>query len=86
MKKCPYCAEEVQDEAVICRYCNNELNNGKEFEITEIETKKIRKKRILFGCIFIPIFLVGLCYLSIFLFNSWDEIWDSPEKVETKNV
>jgi len=49
MKKCPFCAEDIKDEAVVCKHCHKDLAVPSDSNLTKKqkkELKKAEKKRV----------------------------------------
>lgn len=64
MKKCPYCAEEILDEAIICRYCNRRVDGGTAFGNT------FQDQRLKIAAIAGAVVLVGLLVLLVVIANA----------------
>jgi hypothetical protein len=79
MKKCPYCAEDIQDAAIVCRHCGRELQGGHAGAVM-VRAKPRRWGRVLLiimaAVVGIPLALIAIGAVEDTLNPSWRNTHD----------
>lgn len=85
MKKCPFCAEEIQDEAIKCKHCGSELIQPVAPVAAKPQPEKKKTSPAAWGCLII-FFLIGFLFIVGTIGKACGPSSGDPQKAHSSTV